>query len=228
MKICLLTYDTPHKKTAQVFGTLINRGVKKIDLMLMPFTRRPERSVALIHRPFQFEGPDPRSLVKSCGGLIIDYNDWRTVFDNYDYFLVCGSNLIDKDFATCGKIMNLHAGLIPISRGLDSFKWAILQSKKIGNTLHIINDKADSGKVIYQLATELYLEDDVHTFAERHYNNEIWMLSNFDQLIENPTIIIDQSEVAEPSMRMPIETEAEMLREFDTYKEMFAVNQRCH
>lgn len=228
MKICLLTYDTPHKKTSQIFGTLINRGFTKTDLMLMPFKRRPERDVAFNHRPFQFEGPDPRSLASLCGGSIIDYKDWKEVLDDYDFFLICGSNLIDEGFSSCGKILNSHAGLIPICRGLDSFKWAILRSEKIGNTLHIINNEADSGEIIHQLATPLYAEDDLNTFAERHYWNEIWMLSNFDKLISNPTTLVDQTNIAEPTMRMPLNVEKEMLREFEAYKKLFAVNQSHH
>jgi len=223
MKICLLTYDAPHKKTAQIFHALLNRGFEYIDLMLMPFSKRPEREVALAHRPYQFEGPDPRSLVKSSGGKLVLYEDWKCVINDYDVFLVCGSNLIDREFANCGKILNSHAGLIPTSRGLDSFKWAIFHQKEVGNTLHFINDEADSGEVIYHLPTPLYQGDEIRTFADRHYSNEIWLLSNFDSLLDRRRILVSLDEVSDPTRRMPIDVEAEMLQRFDDYKSKFAL-----
>lgn len=73
-RLCLLSYDTPHLKTAQVAMGLHNRGFRNIDFLLMPFTRRPERPVAFPHRPPQFEGPDPRSLAAHIEGKI-----WITI-----------------------------------------------------------------------------------------------------------------------------------------------------
>jgi phosphoribosylglycinamide formyltransferase 1 len=217
VKICLLSYDAPHLKTAQVMMGLHNRDYRNVDLMLMPFVPRPERPVAFKHRPPQFQGPDPRSLTAFNGGRVLPYEDWPRVLTEYDWFIVCGSNIIEPDFANSGKILNVHAGLIPSVRGLDSFKWAILNHYPLGNTLHKIDDQADAGEVIYHLSTPVFPEDDLHTLATRHYENEIWMLTNFDRLISNPTLL--ELPTNAPTMRMPIEKEADMLRAFDGYKE---------
>lgn len=220
MKICLLTYDTPHRKTAQVFMGLHNRGFRSIDFLLMPFTRRPERAVLLAHRPSQFEGPDPRSLAAFSGGAVHPYSDWRDVLNRYDNFLVCGSNLIEPEFANSGKVLNVHAGLIPAVRGLDSFKWAILRGDPLGNTLHRIDAEADAGEVLAHLETPVFQEDDLQTLSSRHYENEIWMLTNFDRLLEGP---IRSYPLNEPTKRMPIDVESEMVRQFDNYKASVAV-----
>ena len=53
-------------------------------------------------------------------------------------------------------IINCHSGLIPETRGLDSFKWAILNNKFVGNTLHYIDQNVDLGKIIYQEKTKIY------------------------------------------------------------------------
>lgn len=195
-------------------------GQYQVDFMVMPFIKRPTREVLFPHRPAQFEGPDPKSIAKSFGSAIHSFEDWQEQLDFYDYFIVCGSNLIEEQFANCGKILNVHAGLIPESRGLDSFKWAIEYLRPIGNTLHIINADTDMGEILYHLRTPLFPEDDLATFAERHYFTEIWMLQNFEQLIRKKQI--EDRPVAPPSKRMPLKTEAQMVRNFENYKEKFA------
>lgn len=222
MRICLLSYDTPHLKTAQVYMRLHNRGLRSIDLLLTPFSRRPERAVAFQHRPMQFEGPDPRSLASLGGGNVINYGQWRELIDRYDYFLVCGSNLLEPDFAKCRKILNVHAGLIPSVRGLDSFKWAIHDGLALGNTLHIIDETTDAGDVKYHLPTPVFHEDDIQTLARRHYDNEIWMLANFDCLLETHSVQSLEEQAA--TKRMPIDKEREMLRRFPWYLEKFALS----
>ena len=214
--ICLLSYDTPHLKTAQVMMGLHNRGFRNIDILVMPFTKRPERPVKFNHRPAQFEGPSPQSLVELNDGKIINYENWKNVLDDYQYFIVCGSNLIEPDFANCGRILNVHAGLIPAVRGLDSFKWAILNNLPLGNTLHKIDDRADAGEILFHLPTPVFPEDDIQTLARRHYENEIWMLTNFDKLVEQRKIFSFSEQPA--TMRMPIAKEDEMLRSFESFK----------
>jgi len=220
MKICLLTYDAPHRKTEQVFMGLHKRGIGPIDFLLMPFIPRTPRAVAIQHRPNQFEGPSPRSLVEFGRGNVRDYADWPAALNEYDYFIVCGSNLIEPEFANSGKILNVHSGLIPTVRGLDSFKWAILLGLPMGNTLHRINEEADAGEVIAQFVTPVFQEDDLLTFATRHYENEIWMLTNFDRLIADGAII-PGLEARDATKRMPLETEERFVRAFDDYKERY-------
>lgn len=224
MKICLLSYDAPHQKTAQVLMGLHNRGFRNIDFLLMPFVKRPEREVAFRHRPAQFEGADPRSLAAFNGGKVMDYDRWRNVLKEYDWFLVCGSNLIEADFANSGRILNVHAGLIPSVRGLDSFKWAILNGLPLGNTLHKIDEHADAGEILFHLPTPVFAKDDLATLAKRHYENEIWMLTHFDMLLEQRKTL-DLPEHA-ATMRMSAEKEALMLRAFPKFQQEYVVNGR--
>ena len=42
-----------------------------------------------------------------------------------DFFIITGAGILDVSFAE-GKPIACHPGIIPTNRGLDSFKWAIL------------------------------------------------------------------------------------------------------
>ncbi len=220
MKICILTYDYPHIKTAQVYFGLQASRRHKIDFMIMPFKKREPRKVLFSHRPEQFVGCSAQSISLRDKNQLHKYEDWKRQIDNYDYFIVCGSNLIDKDFASSSKILNVHSGLIPKSRGLDSFKWAILKNIQLGNTLHIINEEADAGEIIYHYETPVFLEDDILTLAVRHYQMEMWMLQNFDSLLADKKV--NEYETNNATMRMNIKKEADMLKAFDEYKKYHA------
>ena len=219
MKICLITYDTPHLKTADVFMGLHNRGEFDISFLFAPFHSRKPRETLIAHRPNQFEGAKTSSLARHFGARTYSYEEREEALKS-DYLIVCGANILEPSFANSGKIINGHAGLIPLVRGLDSFKWAIRQMRPIGNTLHIINEEADSGTVLHQLETPVFAEDTLATFADRHYKNEIWMLQNFDRYLSGGTVL--DLETGEPTKRMPAEIEAETIAMFDRYKERYA------
>ncbi|QDZ01921.2 hypothetical protein FQ775_16910 [Nitratireductor mangrovi] len=226
MKLCILTYDTPHMKTRQVFAGLTHRGFKRIDFLTMPFTMRPERTVAAPHRPFQFgDGPTPQELARRSGGRCLPYEAWREAWrtvseDKFpDWFILCGSNLIDAEFANTGKILNAHAGLIPAARGLDALKWAIYEGQPVGTTLHVIDAETDAGKVLAHYITPIRHSDDFATFARRHYDAEIDMLVCFDMLLSDGHVI--DLRTRDARMRMPIETEREMLDRFEEWKVKF-------
>ncbi|MCX2697399.1 formyltransferase family protein [Ochrobactrum chromiisoli] len=191
-----------------------------MSFLLMPFIQRSTRDIIFAHRPNQIEGLKPQYLANSFNGNIYNYDNWLSIVDEYDYFLVCGSNLIDRAFALTGKILNVHSGLIPIVRGLDSFKWAILNDAPLGNTLHQISPEIDAGLIICHWQTKVFLKDSIQTLAKRHYQNEIWMLVHFDKLFTGP---VSSYSIKAATKRMSIKNELIMLDYFDTYKSINAV-----
>lgn len=161
----------------------------------------------------------PRSIAARYGLTVYEYEGREKALES-DWLIVCGANILEPAFANSGKIINAHAGLIPASRGLDSFEWAILRELLLGNTLHVIDEQADAGRVLHHLDTPVYPEDDMATLARRHYQNEIWLLQNFDRFIEGGCI--RDMAVNAPTMRMPTDVEPKMLRAFDAYKDRYA------
>ena len=47
-------------------------------------------------------------------------------------------------------IINLHPSLLPLGRGADPIPWAIIENEKQGVSIHIVEDKLDSGRIISQ------------------------------------------------------------------------------
>ena len=129
--------------------------------------------------------------------------------------------MLSKDAIKGKKIINCHSGIIPISRGLDAFKWAIYYERPLGVTLHYIDEEADKGRIISIRRTNVYITDSLETLARRHYENEIDMLSDFDKFLGNSVFDVDYKKLdeTEPTRRMPIDIEMQMARKFEEYKE---------
>ena len=187
--------------------------------LFVPFFQRNKREPLLNHRPQQFSGVPVRSLANSLNISVFEYADRYDALES-DYLLVCGANILESGFANSGKILNCHAGLIPEVRGLDSFKWAIKEKKPVGNTLHIIDNKADMGSVLHQMETPLFADDSLDSFARRHYEHELWLLSNFDRFLSGGRVF--DLPVSEPKRRMPRDLEKELPIDFIEYKSKFA------
>ena len=214
MKVGILTYDTAHLKTQQVVFSLADRGYS-LALVITPFRKRAARKVVFSHRPNQFVGPTHQSLMEYFGlecRNIEDSNWWRGL----DIALVCGAGLLPSELLAKKFILNCHSGLIPATRGLDSFKWAIYHDRDVGNTLHFIDENVDMGKIVAHRITPVFSEDTLETFSRRHYELEIDMLSNFEYYLENG-INLDL-QVNSPTMRMPKEKEKEMIERFEHWK----------
>ena len=62
-----------------------------------------------------------------------------------------GLGLIEKEIIKCFKrgILNLHPGKLPEYRGSSAPEFQIKDKKKIYGSFHFINEKIDSGKLIY-------------------------------------------------------------------------------
>merc|ERR1711916_53911 len=89
------------------------------------------------------------------------------------YLVVGGAGIIKTEYTSKHKIINSHPGLIPSSRGLDAFKWAIYNNITPGITIHQIDENIDMGKIIHHEKTPIFETDDLKTLAQRHYRNEI-------------------------------------------------------
>ncbi len=67
-----------------------------------------------------------------------------------------------------GKILNIHPSLLPKYKGLNTHKKAIENKDKYsGCTVHFVNAKLDSGKIILQKRVNIYKKDTPDSLAER-------------------------------------------------------------
>lgn len=173
----LLTYNLPHLKSQSI--ALSCAGY--IDyIFTIPFVSRKPRNVVFEHRPTQFVGLSPMELASTIEAECLTFDDLQNNnFRNLRHLIVGGCGLLPKKVTDRYSIINSHPGLIPTSRGLDSFKWSIFNQWPLGITIHQINQDVDLGKLIHHSPTPLFKDDSLQVLAARHYNNEISTLCSF-------------------------------------------------
>ncbi len=67
-----------------------------------------------------------------------------------------------------GKILNIHPSLLPKYKGLNTHQRAIDNKDKYsGCTVHFVNSKLDSGKIILQKRVNIHKNDSSDSLAKR-------------------------------------------------------------
>ena len=91
----------------------------------------------------------------------------------YKISLICLAGymkIISKNFINnCGKkIINIHPSLLPKFKGLRTFQKVLKNNeKKTGCTVHFVNEKLDSGKIIVQKSFLINKNDNVKILKEK-------------------------------------------------------------
>ena len=217
MRIGIITYNYAHLKTEQLACRYNqNEKISEINLYALPFVPRAERAVVLPHRPDMTRSVPTESLSELSKVNFQKWDGKEGISEFNDLFVIGGAGIIDIAFAKGKPIVNAHPGIIPLTRGLDSFKWAIYNNDPVGNTLHLIDSEVDKGEILQIQYTPVFSSDSLETLARRHYEYEIDMLTNVLEVIDSRVM---PSDIEKPAtMRMKAETEAEMVRRFDDWK----------
>ena len=72
-----------------------------------------------------------------------------------------------------GRILNIHPSLLPKYKGLNTHKRAILDKEKFsGCTVHFVNSKLDSGKIIIQKKVKINKKDDPKSLSKKILKQE--------------------------------------------------------
>ena len=72
-----------------------------------------------------------------------------------------------------GKIINIHPSLLPKYKGLNTHQRAIKNKEKYsGCSVHYVNEKLDSGKIILQKKVRIFKNDTEKKLAKRNIKQE--------------------------------------------------------
>ena len=67
-----------------------------------------------------------------------------------------------------GKIINIHPSLLPKYKGLNTFQRALKFNEKLtGCTVHFVNEKLDSGKIIIKKRVNINNNDNIKTLKKK-------------------------------------------------------------
>lgn len=227
MRVGLLTADVPHRKTEEVVHGLLAKGIAAITIFTVPFVERKSRAPLFCHRPDPFKAAHaselaalfPRVSYHALGGM----DDFPA--DAVDVVLMTGGVLVPDAVLSRSSVifLNVHAGLIPDVRGLDAFKWAILDDRPLGVTLHEIDARVDMGRILMCRPTPIMADDSLASCAARHYRAEVQLLIDSIDYLDAPGDPAEaMGEIRPASKRMKREDEMHLEAAFERYKSQHA------
>lgn len=78
-----------------------------------------------------------------------------------DVAVILGARILKAPIIQSARIgiLNLHPGILPINRGLDNVKWAVLLDMPQGATAHLIDTRVDSGRIVAVKEVPVYPDD---------------------------------------------------------------------
>ena len=86
-----------------------------------------------------------------------------------------------------GKIINIHPSLLPKYKGLNTHQKAIENNEKFsGCTVHFVNSKLDSGKIILQKKVRIFKNDNSEKLSKRILKQEHLLYpKSFKKILSN-------------------------------------------
>lgn len=218
-KIGVLTYTTKHRKTYDLLCLLKARGYSDVTVYASAFTYQKKYQPTVLHRPEPFDGmPDTQEICRNLQYKYVAGNRDRFQIEPDRLLLIAGASILPLEFVKNHTIINAHPGYIPNCRGLDAFKWAVLEKQPIGVTTHFLGEDIDAGFVIERKIMEVCRLDTFHTVARRVYETEVTMLVDAVKLCKTQTPFFVPPGDSIVHKRMPNEVEAMLMNSFEEYK----------
>lgn len=168
-KIMLFTYDFPHKKTQDFIYRLLSEGYEIKYVISAPWTDLRIAKPTVRTSPVHAGLVHPRVICKAFNikYIVTDHNS--TLAMKYlkkhkvDLYVIAGARILSKKVieTTDYKILNIHPGILPKIRGLDTLLWSIYYNEPIGISAHLISEKIDLGKLVMRKKLKLNKDDTI-------------------------------------------------------------------
>jgi hypothetical protein len=194
-KICVFAYDFKHLKTQNGLINMFMSGYKPSLVVLQGWKKLKIKKSNIRVTPKDFCLLEPRLILDklNINYIIADHNSKLSITkikeENCDIGVILGSRILSKNVIDCFKtgILNLHPGILPLNRGLDTIQWAVVKNIKQGATSHIINKEIDKGFLVMKENIEIFKDDTLIDIYMR--------ISSLEQdlLIKSLNLLINQN-----------------------------------
>lgn len=233
MKIGVFAYNFNHWKTQAGIQNLVYSGYKpevifaadKVDLnFYQSKIRTSPKDLYLYH---------PKKIAEhyNIDYKVVVHNSEEVETEvkkrNLDLGVILGARILKPvAFSSFSKgVLNMHPGILPENRGLDTIKWAIINKLDQGVTSHIIDDKIDRGTIIKTEKIDIYKDDTLVDLQIRIQNLEQKIMVESIDLLESVTNLngFIRAESGRYNKSMQPELESQLMKKFDEYKNIFGV-----
>lgn len=229
----VFAYAFPHKKTQDGLFRMLAAG------------QVPSLVVAAPWRKLNFPAAEVRTALRGhayvtaeqiCRSFGIPYveldHDSQELLNllrssRPEHGLVLGARVLREQIVEAFQvgILNLHPGLLPENRGLDTVKWAVVKGVPQGVTAHVIDSRVDRGTLLFTKETPVFSDDNLLEVTLRVQDTELSMLNEaLERLHAADWVNGPELGVGEYHRAMTPTEEAQALSQLPGYLERFAVH----
>lgn len=231
MKICVFAYNFEHNKTQNGLVSLISNKFKINQVIASNKLKifSPKKKINIGFKDVNYNHPK-----KLCASLNIPYKVLKHNSKNclnflkkkkFDLGIILGARILKEDIIKTFKIgiLNLHPGLLPDNRGLDTYQWAIINMIPQGVTSHLIDSKMDGGKILIKKKIKIYQDDTLNDLYMRVQSLEMkLMIQSINLLNKNNKAGYFPSKLSQYHSYLPSKLEKKMITNFTKYKKKFS------
>lgn len=226
--IVAFVYDFPHFKSTQGLFALKRAGFDQVKVVGAPWHK-----LSIVESHFQFRTVDmedahhPHEAANALGYRysVKDHADVR--LSEGDVGLILGARVLpDAVVHSGGPIVNLHPGVMPLNRGLDTLKWAVYEGLPQAVSVHRIDARVDRGVLLHEETVPVHEAD---SYADI-YNRLMWKQIALAPGAVRAAMVGQRGRaVAKGVYRKPmtLEQDVETQRRFMAYKVRYAEQRRA-
>lgn len=194
LKICVFTYNFEHKKSQEGIIKLLysNYKIKQVLGMNKQKIFSPKKKVDVTTKDIKYLHPKKLCKELDIPYTIIKHNSQKCYNylkkKKFDLGIILGARILKEEIINCFKIgiLNMHPGILPENRGLDTYQWAICNMFSQGATAHLIDKKMDRGKILFKKKIKIYSQDNLKDFCLRIQSLELeLMIKSLDAIKKN-------------------------------------------
>lgn len=192
-KTLLFVYDFPHPKSVDFMVRCVKENIQIHAIVAASYKNIKKTKRILNFHKYNTTSVHPRDLASKLNIPYFNCNHngsgLKRVINEFEinFGIIAGARILNKDIISKFSlgILNIHPGLLPANRGLDSILWAIYNNKKIGVSAHLINDKIDQGSLVLDEKIELFNVDNIFDIYRKVYKIQIDLLPKAYNLVGN-------------------------------------------
>ena len=225
-KIGIFAYNFPHWKTQQTLINLILSGRKPVAIFAADRVKLSHYQSKVRITPRDRFLWHPREIAKhfEIPYHVVIHNSEETSAlvkeHSLDIGIISGSRILKPISFENFKIgvINLHPGILPENRGLDTIKWAIIKDFPQGATAHLIDKNIDRGQLIVKSQIQIYGDDTLIDLQMRVQDLEQELLLKSLEILEKQGIEnFSELGVGNYNSAVPEDEESSLMEKFSVY-----------
>ena len=230
MRIGVFAYNFEHKKTQEGLMWLFLNGYK-VDCIFAadPVELKFYQSKVRVS-PKELSYLHPKEIAKRLEipyhVVIHNSEECEELVKRYDLDvgIVLGARILKENVINAFNVgvLNMHPGLLPKNRGLDTIKWAILNDLKQGVSCHLISKEIDKGELIVKKEIGVFEDDTLVDIFLRIQNMEQVLMIDSLGILESKTSGFEPVDEGTYNKSVPPELEAKLFEKFESYKRNYS------